>query len=378
MMRRSLLVLATATLLSGCASWFSGSSGKEPAELKDFKQSSPLRVSWSASIADSQDGMFTPALAGNAWVTAGSNGRLYLVDAVSGRSLRKLDLDQTLVAGVAAGTALYFVANDKGQLLAVDGNGKVAWTQTLTSLPVEPPVAVGDRVVVKGGDGRVSAFAQADGKPLWTQASVLPALTVRATTPSMLVLGGDVIVAGQSGGRLNVYNLASGKVVFDASIAQPRGATELERVTDVVSRPAFDGRRLCAVAYQGRVACLDSRSGSLLWARDFGSSRGLALDGRAVYATDDDGVLWAFDIDSGRNLWRNDDLKYRGVTAPVLLGNDLLVADAGGYAHLISHDDGRLLARVKTGAEGVLSQPLVQGDTAYVQGRNGRLVALTN
>ena len=40
-------------------------------------------------------------------------------------------------------------------------------------------------------------------------------------------------------------------------MALPRGATELERVADVMGNPVVDERQVCAVAYQGRVACFD-------------------------------------------------------------------------------------------------------------------------
>lgn len=35
----------------------------------------------------------------------------------------------------------------------------------------------------------------------------------------------------------------------------PRGASDLERLTDVVGSPQIAGNLLCAVAYQGRIVC---------------------------------------------------------------------------------------------------------------------------
>jgi len=48
-----------------------------------------------------------------------------------------------------------------------------------------------------------------------------------------------------------------------------------------------DGREICAVAYQGRVACFETTTGNLIWARDISSIAGMAMDQRNVYISDD-------------------------------------------------------------------------------------------
>jgi len=62
--------------------------------------------------------------------------------------------------------------------------------------------------------------------------------------------------------------------LWESTVALPRGATELERVADVMGNPVLDERQVCAVAYQGRVACFDRRNGSPLWARDTPATAG--------------------------------------------------------------------------------------------------------
>ncbi|RBH33836.1 outer membrane protein assembly factor BamB, partial [Pseudomonas sp. MWU13-2860] len=116
--------------------------------------------------------------------------------------------------------------------------------------------------------------------------------------------------------------------------------------------------------------------GNLLWAREISSSRGLAVDGRNVYVTAEDGSVWAFDRGTGRNLWKTDDLKYRDVTGPALLGHFVLVGDGEGYAHLLSNESGSIVGRVKVGS-GLANQPVSLGSSALMQGKDGRLALLT-
>ena len=204
---------------------------------------------------------------------------------------------------------------------------------------------------------------------------MLPQLTVR-NNGSMQAVGKEAVMVGQAGGRLDIINPQTGNPLWQGAVANPRGATELERMTDVTSRPVFDGGQVCAVAYQGRVACFEARSGNLLWAREISSSRGLAVDGRNVYVTAEDGSVWAFDRGTGRNLWKTDDLKYRDVTGPALLGRFVLVGDGEGYAHLLSNESGSIVGRVKVGS-GLANQPVSLGSSALMQGKDGRLALLT-
>jgi outer membrane protein assembly factor BamB len=378
MMRRLLLCAVLLPALGGCASWFDGESAYKPTPLKALQTSVGPKLLWQTSVPDGDRGLFTPFVdQGSLWV-AGSNGKVQQLDVQNGKTLHTLEVKQVLVSGVAVADGLVFVGNDRGELLAFSAaDGKLVWKQPLTSLLAESPQLAGNVLIVRAGDGRVSGFDQKTGRQVWTQWQAQPPLTLRATTPQIKVEGSDVLLVGEAGGKVTAYAAERGEQLWQSVVANARGASELERVTDVVSQPMFDGRRVCAVAYQGRVACFDSRGGQQLWARDLGSSRGLVSDGKAVFVTAEDGAIWAFDADSGRNLWKQDDFRYRNVTAPVKLGDSLLVIDGEGYAHLLSSLDGRIVGRSSLKVNGTLARPLVIGDVAYVLDTNGNLSALT-
>ena len=87
------------------------------------------------------------------------------------------------------------------------------------------------------------------------------------------------VFAGFPGGKLVALALQNGAPVWEGPVASPKGATELDRVADIVSVPVIDGRQICSVAFQGRVACFDmGQGGALIWARDISSAAGLALE----------------------------------------------------------------------------------------------------
>ncbi|MCP1293138.1 outer membrane protein assembly factor BamB [Chromobacterium sp. S0633] len=377
-MRRQLLLTAvlSSSLLAGCASWFESNTQFKPTPLVAIKPLQGLEVKWTMGQAAPAAG-FLPVYANGLVVSADADGRVRSIDALSGRVSADVDLKRKLSAGVAVAGDMVLVGTQDAKLLAVErASGKVLWQQPLTSLMLEAPQVAGDMVLVRTNDARLTGFSLSEGgKQLWSSGNVLPQLTVR-NNGSMQAVGKEAVMVGQAGGRLDIVNPQTGNALWQGAVANPRGATELERMTDVTSRPVFDAGQVCAVAYQGRVACFEARSGNLLWAREISSSRGLAVDGRNVYVSAEDGSVWAFDRGTGRNIWKTDDLKYRDVTGPALLGRFVLVGDGEGYAHLLSNESGSIVGRVKVGPA-LTNQPVSLGSSALMQGKDGRLAMLT-
>jgi len=154
----------------------------------------------------------------------------------------------------------------------------------------------------------------------------------------------------------------------------PKGATELDRVADIVAPPVVDGRQVCAVAFQGRVACFDmGQGGAMIWSRDLSSAVGLALDGRYLFVTDDKGAVHAFDRLSGSGLWKQDKLLNRRVSGPAVRRGLVAVADAEGIVHLLSREDGSFAARQKTDGTPVRATVQLLGSGFLVQTVGGNV-----
>jgi outer membrane protein assembly factor BamB len=163
----------------------------------------------------------------------------------------------------------------------------------------------------------------------------------------VLAAGGDILV-GYPNGKLIALDADDGKLTWEATVAQPRGTTELERIADVGGLPVIDGGTICAAAFQGKVACFDIQTRNMLWAKDISSSRTLAKDAKNYYIVDDNGAVHALDKTSGASTWSNDKLLYRRLTEPVAVRSLILVGDAQGFVHALSPDDGALVGRMAT------------------------------
>ncbi|MDO8959673.1 MAG: outer membrane protein assembly factor BamB [Rhodocyclaceae bacterium] len=356
---------------------FSSSAPKvKPAELVAIKPSAEMTRLWQASIGNAGEFVFTPAVVGNSVYVAAKDGALARFD--EGRQVWKISTGQTISGGVGASDKLVVVGTAKGAVLAFHAaDGRPAWTARASSEILAAPAVSGDLVAVRSGDARIFGFEATDGKRRWVYQRSTPALALRS--PVGVTLTESALYAGFPGGKLVAVALNNGAALWESAVALPRGVTELERIADVASDPVVEGRSVCAVAYQGRVACFDTGNGALQWARDVSSINGLDIGNRALYVTDEKDAVHAFDRASGASLWKQDKLALRGVSRPLAVGRHIAVADFQGVVHLLSAADGAFAARLTTDGSAVVAAPRRLGNTDdrfVVQTRNGAVNAL--
>jgi outer membrane protein assembly factor BamB len=343
--------------LTGCA-LITGDDGRyKPAALTTYPAGLSVQVGWKAQIGSGSGIGFAPALVGNAVYGAAANGAVAKYDLSTGNALWAAKLEQRLTAGVGSdGKTTAVVARD-GTVIALDDTGAVKWRSKATSDVTVPPVVGYGVVVVRSGDYRIQAFNAETGDRIWNVQRPGPALALRAA--ARIALFDGLIIAGIPGGKLIAINAVSGDVQWEGIVAAPKGSTDLERVNDVVGLPVLAPPLLCAVAFQGRILCFDlSAGGRPVWAKNFSSAAGLALDGNQVYSPNQSDVVSAFALKDGKLNWTQDALSYRRLTGPAVLGSAVAVGDYDGYVHFMAADDGRLLARIAVGG-GKMHAPLI-------------------
>ncbi|MBI2959605.1 MAG: outer membrane protein assembly factor BamB [Betaproteobacteria bacterium] len=376
------LALLALLLASGCSSvslnpldWFAKDTRPKMAELPELRASVPVRVLWQTNVGAAGSAVFSPAVAAGSVFAAAQDGTVVRIEA-GGRQLWRVSAGQPLSGGVGADGSLAVVGTAEGEVIALDGaSGELRWRARVSSEVLSAPVVAGDLVIVRSADSRIFALDARDGKRRWAYQRAAPALSVR--TPVGIAVTRGLVLAGFSGGKLVALALANGALRWEATVAAPRGATELERVTDVVGLPWVAEREACAAAYQGRVACFDLANGSPLWARAMSSTTGLDADARLVFVGDEKGSVHALDRSGGSSVWTQDRLARRGLTAPLALGRQVAVGDVQGFVHLLARDDGSFVGRAATDGSAIQANPVRLDNGFLVQTRGGGLYALS-
>jgi len=384
---RLLSLLAIVALLGGCSSltdlktdmserMFGREPANPPTPLKEFKSRAQSKIIWSAKVGEAGNFTFTPAVDNGQVYAASANGDIYRFDAASGKQTWHITAGEGLSAGVGVGENLVLAGTPSGYVIAYNQDGKLLWKSRVSSEVLSAPQVSAGIVVVRAGDGRIFGLSAVDGSRKWIYQRATPTLSLRSSAGVAIDTG--AVYVGFAGGKLIALRLDDGKIIWEASVAQPRGVTEIERIADITSLPIVDGPLVYAVAYQGKIAAIDRASGRVIWARDISSYTGMNAEESRIYVTHANGSVYALAYDSGKTFWKQDDLMYRHPTAPLPMGGVIAIGDLEGYVHFLDREDGSFYSRVRTVESPILARMTALGTNGMLaQTRNGGLYAIS-
>ncbi|WP_323017286.1 outer membrane protein assembly factor BamB [Castellaniella sp.] len=358
--------------LSGCGLFSSPDARFDPAPLTDYTPTLSVATRWSVSIGSGGDYGFEPQLVGDTVYAATPSGAVAAVDLSSG-ALRWRAGDEPLQAGAGSDGRTTAVVTRQGMVVAYDAQGKEIWRSQAASAVNVPPTVGNGIVVVRTTDYRIQAFDESTGKLRWNVQRPGPALALRTSIRMAMVP--NLLIAGMPNGRLLAVDTASGTVRWEGSVSASRGASDLERISDVVGEPLTIGPLLCGVSYQGRTSCFDvSQGGRAVWGQDVASATGMATDGQRLYIPDMRDVVRALDLKDGQEQWQQPALLNRRLSAPAVAGRAVAVGDYQGYLHFLSRVDGSLMARLQVGGGPITSALLATPRGVVVQTGSGNLM----
>lgn len=353
-------------LIAALAACSSGAKKPQPAELGPNTVLLDVRSAWTNRIG-AVNFPLAVNVSGSTITLASSDGTVAAIDARSGRDLWRVDVGAPLAAGAGSDGFQAAVVTVGNEVVAIEA-GKVLWRQPLAAQSYTPPLVAGKRVFVLAADRSVIAFDGATGRRLWTQQRAGEPLVLRQA--GVLTAFEDTLVVGLSS-RLVGMNPQNGSSRWEAPIATPRGANDIERLVDLVGTVSRVDNVICTRSFQAGVGCVDATRGTVLWSRAANGVQGVHGDDRLVFGTETDGKLIAWRRSDGEPAWQSERLRYRGLTAPLAMGRSVAIGDSTGLVHIVSREDGSPLNRLSTDGSPIVASPVLAGSTLVVVTRNG-------
>jgi outer membrane protein assembly factor BamB len=375
---RLLLPLGLAALLiaAGCSK---DKDVEPPAVLVKFPATLAVKKIWSEGVGGGKKQLVLrlglgPAIDKGVVFAASHKGEVLAASLETGRHLWVKNLKVPISAGPGAAAGMVVVGTSKGAVVALDGaTGRELWRARVNSELLSAPAISDKMVVMRSVDGRLHGFDSHTGKALWSVEQQVPRLSLRGTaTP---IIAKEVAISGFDNGKVMAVSLSTGDTVWDTALASPHGRTELDRLVDIDSAVHAVGDNVFAAGFQGRTAMLALDSGQIWWGHDMSSYRGLAVDADNLYVTQSDGIVVALRQRDGSEIWRNQKLKLRRLSTPVLTSTAVVVADFQGYVHWLDKTTGELVARERISKERVTNSPAAADDTVVVLTDAGKMAA---
>jgi len=279
-----------------------------------------------------------------------------------------------LSGGPGAGDGLIVAGSLEGDVVALDAaTGAEKWKAKVGDEIIAAPVIGQGMVFVHSNDGRLTAFDEASGQRRWFWTHETPALTVRGN--SAPVLGPGYVFVANDDGTMTALAVADGHPVWDQTVAQAEGRTELERMADVDAAPVLEDTTLYASSYKRQTIALDAPSGRPIWAHDSGGAGRVGVSTDRIVVSGTSGTVWGLDKAGGSGLWEQDDLARREVSGVAIQGDYAVVGDLEGYLHWLKLADGAFAARVRMGKDPVRAAPVVADGILVAEDTDGRISA---
>jgi outer membrane assembly lipoprotein YfgL len=338
----------------------------QPAALPAVSGQVAVQKVWTHTVGP----VTTPLLAsvdGDQVAVASTQGQVVLIKASTGQEVWRLKLDSPIQAGVGGDGQRFAVVTQMNEVVAIEAGG-VVWRHRLSALSYTPPLVAGGRVFVLTADRAVTALDGASGQKLWTQQRTGDPLVLQQA--GLLMSFGDNLLAGW-GGRLASLNPNTGAVRWETLLGSSRGTNEVERLVDLVAGASRQGTSLCVRAFQSAVSCIDANRGNILWTRPAQGHTGLDGDDALVFGAESDSKVFAWQRQSGQPAWTQEALRFRGLTAPLVLGRSVVLGDDKGNVHFLSRQDGQNLQRLSTDGSAIVGRPVAAGQTLVVVTRTG-------
>lgn len=355
---RLTLLGALAVSIAACSS---APDKPQPAALPAVTGQVAVQKVWANTVGPVTTPLFA-SVHGDQVAVASTKGQVALIRASTGQDVWRIQLDSPIRAGVGGDGQRFAVVTQNNEVVAIEA-GKVLWRYRLSAVSYTAPLVAGARVFVLTADRTVTALDGASGQKLWTQQRSGDPLVLQQA--GLLVPFGDTLLAGW-GGRLASLNPTTGAVRWETLVGSSRGTNEVERLVDVVAGVTRLGNAVCVRAFQSTVSCVNADRGTPLWTRPAQGHEGLDGDEQFVFGAESDSKVVAWQRSNGQPAWTQEALRFRGLTAPLVLGRSVVLGDDKGLLHFLSRQDGQPLQRLSTDGSAIVGKPVAAGQTLVV------------
>ncbi|WP_432453883.1 MULTISPECIES: outer membrane protein assembly factor BamB [unclassified Agarivorans] len=377
--------------LSACSLFNSEEDVVQMSPVPEFSNQFKVTKQWEVRVGSGVAEYYSalsPVVAYDSVFAAARYGEVHAFD-LNGKSLWKIDLSKlesnnqfsgnTPNARISGGlTAAYqriYLGTENADVVALDAQtGEIVWQVKVAGEVLAKPAVEDSIVVVMTSNGHLIALDAHSGEQKWDTKIDQPALSLRSKAPPLISSG--AIILGRSDGKVGLYLLENGQLIFDTKLAQPKGSTEIDRIVDVGSKPILIDSQLYAVAYNGNLVSVNLRSGEEHWKRSYSAYQNIASAGLSLFVTDASDTVYSLERNNGVENWAQSGLAYRIVTAPAIDGDQVLVGDSEGYLYWLNRETGEFMSKQLLDSSGLYVAPVVTSDKIIVQTRNGKLIAL--
>ena len=347
-------------IVGGCS--FFGKERIKPRSLLPFEETVIVEKVWAfdnknPSAAGEISLVTVPSVLGENVIIPARNGVVTILKLATGQIEQRIELGLQSLSQIGVeveeGAYNFAFVSANGRLTFFNSKNKVLWSTQLNGIVRMAP-KIGDLgVIVRQEDNKVLAYDKVGGKLLWSISKRTMPLILHAQSDMGFV--GDEstgltaikksLAVNLAGGELILLNSKTGSVLWEKRLAFPKGQNEVERIVDLLGAPLLDNQEICTSVYQTKVVCVDKGTGNVEW-ENFEKILSPGFFKFPLVATvglKDEIKL--FNREENVEIWRNEELRYRDLSKPIIWDDSVWIIDSFGILHGLSILDGNAISR---------------------------------
>lgn len=252
-------------------------------------------------------------------------------------------LHEVLVAGPTVCGNKVLVASETGEVIALDTEANELWRHNFGS-PVYTKVACGpQQIYIRTLDGSLIGVNGENGATLWRTTLEQPAL-MHSEASNPVATAAGVVVASADG---RVFHFSKqGYKLWEATVALPKGRTEVERMVDSIADPVIEGNVAWIATLNGSLASIDLSTGNILNRAEASTMANILVMPSMVVLVTPQNTVKAFSKPGLKVLWEKGDLEHKGgLTNPIAWDGAICIADNNGALFSLDPKTGEVIAR---------------------------------
>ena len=333
--------------------------GEGGATASIAKAAGSISVAWRTDLDQrrpaSPDGFSQPVVTSGGQggrIVAGAQDKRIRIYDMDGHELKRLAIHAPGESGgVALANGLVVVGDVDGNLYGIDPiEGRIAWKYELPSVLLSSPVALENDFIIQTADNHIFRFT-ANGEKLWSYTGRLGGLGMHLC-PSPVVYNNQIFAVFNNADVV-ALKAENGGFLWQRQLLLDTRAAVLSELkvpasTPVVIPASQSGRNedmLAVAIFQGELMFVSLQDGTILSSRQLSLKSSPLLIGNQLFVADAKGAVSALDAAGGDTLWKQQ-ISTGELVGPILWRDELWVADDHGAVFRLNKE-GRLLASVK-------------------------------
>ena len=349
----SIVILSSCSTFEGLRFWKSDEvDPDEPKKLLSFNAQNNLNIDWDISFNGVNEiGSFEPGFSSENLFFADSEGTLVSINTSNGEKNWEKQLN-FLSSGVASGFGIIVVSDINGNVIALSqDDGSEIWSKNVKGEVLSKAAIDPKTVIVKTGSGELIGLSKSSGEIVWSYRSKLPPLTIRGSS-SPVLFDGQVYVTFDNG-RLGVFDVNTGYLIWDSAISYADSNSELDNLVDSDSNPIVEGGLVYATNYQGKLNIFDIAQKRSVWSYDASSFFSPVITRGVIIIIESNSNIKSFSSKSLEESWTNEDYLNRDLSNAVSFKGNLVFGDFEGYVHVLNPLNGITTGRKKVSKKSI-------------------------